>query len=71
MNRMQNALAVHDIKLAAKPTHSGLPSDSIVKSLIIIMKRGAPGGCPTSNLYEVAVNSMQSHQLAVGSVVRT
>ena len=29
----------------------------------------APGGWPTSSLYEVAMNSLQSHRLAVGSMV--
>lgn len=33
------------------------------------MKRGAPGGCPTSSLYDVAMNSLQSHRLVVGSMV--
>jgi hypothetical protein len=70
MNRMQNALAVHDIRFEVNPTHSVLPSESIVKSLITIIKNGAPGGCPTSSLYDVAVNSIQSHQLAVDSQVR-
>lgn len=35
------------------------------------MKNGAPGECPTNNLYEHAMNSPQSHQLAVGSRVKT
>ena len=34
-----------------------------------IIKRGAPGGWPTSNLYEVAINSLQSQRLVVGSIV--
>ena len=29
-----------------------------------------PGGCPTSSLYDVAINSLQSQKLAVGSIVR-
>ena len=32
-------------------------------------KKGAPGGCGTSSLYEVAINSPQSQKLAVGSTV--
>ena len=34
-----------------------------------IMKKGAPGGCPTSSLYAVAMNSPQSQKLEVGSMV--
>jgi hypothetical protein len=30
---------------------------------------GAPGGCPTNNLYEVAIYSPQSHHDTVGSAV--
>ena len=33
------------------------------------MKKGAPGGCPTSNLNAVVMNSGQSQKLAVGSIV--
>jgi hypothetical protein len=33
------------------------------------MKKGAPGGCPTSSLYPVVINSGQSQKLAVGSMV--
>ena len=33
------------------------------------MKKGAPGGWPTSNLYAEAMNSPQSQKLAVGSMV--
>jgi hypothetical protein len=38
-------------------------------SLPIICRVGAPGGCPTCNLYVVEINSPGSHQLAVGSRV--
>jgi hypothetical protein len=31
---------------------------------------GFPGGCPTSSLYEEAMNSPQSQKEAVGSIVR-
>ena len=44
----------------------GAKSDAMRAS---IMKRGAPGGCPTSSLYEVAMNSLQSHRLVEGSIV--
>jgi hypothetical protein len=30
---------------------------------------GFPGGCPTSSLYDDAMNSPQSQKLAVGSIV--
>ena len=33
------------------------------------MKKGAPGGCPTSSLDAVVMNSGQSQKLAVGSMV--
>ena len=33
------------------------------------MKKGAPGGCPTSSLKEDVINSPQSQKLAVGSIV--
>ncbi len=33
------------------------------------MKSGAPGGCPTSSLYDVAMNSAQSQRLDEGSIV--
>src|SRR5690554_7689649 len=36
----------------------------------INMKKGAPGGCPTSNLYDAEINSPQSQKLVVGSRVR-
>jgi hypothetical protein len=35
----------------------------------ISINKGAPGGCPTSNLYDVAINSAQSHRLDEGSIV--
>ncbi len=35
----------------------------------IIIKNGAPGGCPTSSLKEVVINSPQSQKLTVGSMV--
>ena len=40
-----------------------------VKKLPINMKKGAPGGWPTSSLYAVVMNSGQSQKLAVGSIV--
>ena len=39
------------------------------KRFAVSMKNGAPGGCPTSSLYPVVINSGQSQKLAVGSMV--
>ena len=39
------------------------------KKLPKSMKKGAPGGCPTSSLDAVVMNSGQSQKLAVGSMV--
>ena len=61
-------LASADIELTSTAACPGPPN--IVKKREIIMKSGAPGGCPTSSLYDVAINSLQSQKLAVGSIVR-
>jgi hypothetical protein len=53
---------------AAKAALSGV--DTTMKALANNMKKGAPGGCPTSNLYAEAINSPQSQKLAVGSTVK-
>lgn len=45
----------------------GLPKS--VKNLPKSIKNGAPGGCPTSSLYDMVINSPQSQKLAVGSMV--
>ena len=37
-----------------------------VNKLAVNMKKGAPGGWPTSNLYAEEINSPQSQKLAVG-----
>lgn len=39
------------------------------KNLPVSMKNGFPGGCPTSSLNAVEMNSPQSQKLAVGSMV--
>ena len=46
------------------------PNEKWEKKLAISKNRGAPGGCPTCNLYAVAIYSPQSHQLFVGSTVK-
>ncbi len=68
-NSIVNELAKADITF----THTGtfvrsLPANS-VKNFAISSKNELPGGWPTSNLYEVAINSPQSQKLAVGSIV--
>jgi hypothetical protein len=45
------------------------PAPNKENNLPMIMKNGAPGGWPTSNLNEVVINSPQSQKLAVGSMV--
>ena len=40
-----------------------------LKKLPVSMKKGAPGGWPTSSLCAVVMNSGQSQKLAVGSTV--
>jgi hypothetical protein len=66
--RMQNADAIAFIALIAAGTYSAAGAKSDAKRANII-KSGAPGGCPTSNLYDVAINSLQSQRLVVGSMV--
>ena len=44
-------------------------SPNNVKNLAISWNTGFPGGWPTSNLYDDAINSPQSQKLAVGSMV--
>ena len=63
-NRIQPALINADIVLTIRATCEG----SLVNcenKLAVSMKKGAPGGCPTSSL----INSGQSQKLAVGSMV--
>ena len=47
----------------------GSPPPNNEKNRPTIKKNGAPGGCPTSNLYAQAIYSPQSQKLAVGSMV--
>ncbi len=42
---------------------------NMVKNLAISWKTGFPGGCPTSSLYDDAINSPQSQNEADGSIV--
>ncbi len=66
-NRMVKALASADMMFTITAAPEG-PLKS-VKIRPTIINSGAPGGCPTSNLYEVVINSPQSQKLAVGSMV--
>ena len=45
-------------------------STNIVKNRANSWNTGFPGGCPTSSLYDEAMNSPQSQKEAVGSMVR-
>ena len=67
-NKMVNALHKADIALTNGATCDGSDAKSVNKRAVI-MKNGAPGGCPTSNLKADAINSPQSQKLAVGSIV--
>ena len=68
-NNMVKALAKADKAFAIKATlDTSLPA-SKVNNLVRIIKIAQPGGCPISSLNPVAMNSPQSHKLAVGSRV--
>jgi hypothetical protein len=45
------------------------PSENIVKKRANSWNTGFPGGCPTSSLYDDAINSPQSQKDADGSIV--
>ena len=65
---MPAALSMADIIFTIKATLSGAANDE--NRLAVSIKKGAPGGCPTSNLLPERINSGQSQKLAVGSTVR-
>ena len=67
--RTVKALASADMAFTIAATFDSLLPAKRVKNLAIIMKTGFPGGCPISSLYDEAMNSPQSHRLAVGSMV--
>ena len=58
-NSIVKALASTDIIFTQKAMRSGLLAKE-ESTAPIIWKRGAPGGCPTCNLAEVAMYSLQS-----------
>jgi hypothetical protein len=57
------------IRFTARAAFSG--DANIVKKRATSWKTGFPGGCPTSSLYDDAINSPQSQKLVVGSMVST
>jgi hypothetical protein len=67
--RIVNALARPDREFTNRATISLLFPASKVNIRPTSRKKGAPGGCPTSSLYDAAINSPQSQKLAVGSSV--
>jgi hypothetical protein len=67
----KNIVSAEQIALrafTATAAFSGLAK--IEKNRAKSWKTGFPGGCPTSSLYEDAMNSPQSQNEAVGSIVR-
>ena len=63
-------LAVPDKKFINLATTCTLPNDNKEIKRPSNKNVGAPGGCPTSSLYEQEINSPQSQKLAEGSDVR-
>ena len=68
-NKIVNELQRADITLTATATWLVAGSANNEKILPNNWKRGAPGGCPTSSLYAVAIYSPQSQKLTVCSIV--
>ena len=67
-NKMVNALSSADKELTIMDTLV-VSAANIVKIRPVNIKKGAPGGWPTSILKAVEINSPQSQKLAVGSIV--
>ena len=55
--------------IAFTATAACMLSVNMVKNLATNWNTGFPGGCPTSSLYEDAMNSPQSQNEAEGSMV--
>ena len=68
INKIVRPLKRADIVLTITATLEGSEANCVNK-LAVNMKKGAPGGWPTSNLYAEEINSPQSQKLAVGSIV--
>jgi hypothetical protein len=66
---MVNALEKTDIIFTIRAICEVLNA-KVAKKAPIIWNKGAPGGCPTSKLAEVAMYSPQSQKLRVGSTVK-
>ena len=64
---MVNALAITDMIFTLRPMSSG--NGKKVNSLPRRRKNGAPGGCGTPSMYELAINSPQSQNGTVGATV--
>jgi len=69
-NSIVKLLDKADIIFIISATLEVSPNANKEKNLPRSWKSGAPGGWPTCNLNAVAIYSPQSHQLAVGSIVR-
>ena len=67
IKRMVNELEIAESALIHTATDSGAAKK--LKRRPSTMNNGAPGGCPTSNLYAAVMYSPQSHKLAVDSIV--
>ena len=61
--------AEHSALIALTSTAAWAPSPSMVKMRAKSWNTGFPGGCPTSSLYDDAINSPQSQKEADGSMV--
>ena len=59
----------HIALIALMSTAACMLSPKMVNILAISWNIGFPGGCPTSSLYDDAMNSPQSQKEAVGSIV--
>lgn len=68
INNMVKALENTEVMLTIKAMFSLLKAN-MEKNAPIIWNKGAPGGCPTSNLAAVEMYSPQSQKLMVGSTV--
>jgi len=67
MNKMVKDDDNAERELIQTATFSGAAKKE--NNLPITINKGAPGGCPTSNLYAAVIYSPQSHKLTVSSMV--
>jgi len=66
-NITENALAIGEIKLTRAPISEKVGNDE--KIFPNKRYRGAPGGCGTPRITDVAINSPQSQKDVVGAIV--